>query len=84
MNITTYTHTLLISESSAKFINKNKLVKGSFEWQESSSAFSVSKRDVSKVCNYILNQKEHHRKRTFKEEYDEFIKFYEKTITVRK
>ena len=70
----------IIADSSSKFINKNKLVKGNFEWQESSSAFSVSKRAVSKVCNYILNQKEHHRKRTFKEEYDEFIKFYEKTI----
>ena len=74
----------IIADSSSKFINKNKLVKGSFEWQESSSAFSVSKREVSKVCNYILNQKEHHRKLTFKEEYDEFIKFYEKTITVNK
>jgi REP element-mobilizing transposase RayT len=70
----------IISESTEKFINQNKLVKGQFEWQETSSAFSVSKADVDKVCKYILNQKEHHRKVTFKEEYDKFIEFYEKTI----
>lgn len=67
-----------------KFINKEKLVKGSFAWQETASAFSVSKRDVDKVCKYILNQKEHHRKVTFKEEYDKFIEFYEKTIQTDK
>jgi len=57
----------IIAESSEKFINKNKLVKGSFAWQETASAFSVSKGNVDKVCKYILNQKEHHRKVTFKE-----------------
>lgn len=70
----------IIADSSLKFINNNKLVKGRFEWQTTCSAFSVSKRDVDKVCKYILNQKEHHRKITFKEEYDKFIKFYEKTM----
>ena len=70
----------IIAESSEKFINKNKLVKGSFAWQETASAFSVSKGNVDKVCKYILNQKEHHRKVTFKEEYDKFKEFYEKTI----
>ncbi len=74
----------IITESSEKFINKNKLVKGSFEWQTTASAFSVSKRDVDKVCKYILNQKEHHRKITFKEEYDKFIEFYEKTLKLPK
>ena len=63
-----------------KFINENKLSKGNFKWQTSGSAFSVSKRDVDKVCKYILNQKEHHKTTTYKEEYDKFIKFYEKTI----
>ncbi|MCD6556848.1 MAG: transposase, partial [Bacteroidales bacterium] len=74
----------IIAESSEKFINKDKLVKGSFAWQETASAFSVSKRDVDKVCKYILNQKEHHRKITFKEEYDKFIEFYEKTLQIPK
>ncbi len=70
----------IVADSSAKFINKNKLAVGRFEWQDSASAFSVSKRDVDKVCKYILNQKEHHRKITFEEEYNRFIEFYEKTI----
>ena len=72
----------IIEESSSKFINENKLSKGHFDWQTSASAFSVSKKDIDKVCKYILNQKEHHRKVTFKEEYDKFIKFYEKTINI--
>jgi len=69
-----------IADSSQKFINENNLSIGVFKWQNSSSAFSVSKNDVDKVCKYILNQEEHHRKITFSEEYDKFIKFYEKTI----
>ncbi len=74
----------IIADSSTKFINENKLTKGNFEWQTTCSAFSVSKRHVDKVCKYILNQKEHHKKTTFKEEYDKFIKFYEKTINIIK
>jgi hypothetical protein len=42
--------------------------------------FSVSKNDVDHVCKYILNQPEHHKKHSFKDEYDSFIKIYQKTI----
>lgn len=70
----------IIADSSAKFINKNKLSSSIFEWQESASAFSVSKSDVDKVCKYILNQPTHHRKVTFAEEYDDFLKHYQKTL----
>ncbi len=70
----------IVAESSSSFINENKLCKGSFQWQDSCSAFSVSKKDIDKVCKYILNQKEHHKKQTFAEEYDAFIQFYQKTI----
>ncbi|MCD4665025.1 MAG: IS200/IS605 family transposase [Bacteroidales bacterium] len=70
----------IIEDSSTKFINENKLAKEDFAWQSTASAFSVSKKDVNKVCKYILNQKEHHRKVTFIEEYEKFIEFYEKTI----
>ena len=58
----------------------NKLVNGNFAWQSSASAFSVSKSDVDKVCQYILNQPEHHKKMTFKEEYEKFIKHYQTTL----
>ena len=70
----------IVANSSERFINENKFCKGKFKWQETCSAFSVSKGDVGKVCNYILNQPEHHRKVTYMEEYDAFIKFYQKTI----
>jgi len=70
----------IIASSSAKFINENKFCKSHFQWQMSCSAFSVSKAEIDKVCKYILNQPEHHKKHTFKEEYDAFIKFYQKTI----
>ena len=70
----------IVAESSQKFINQNKLCKSSFAWQDSASAFSVSKSSIDKVCKYILNQPEHHRKITFAEEYESFIKFYQKTL----
>jgi len=70
----------IVAESSQRFINQNKLCGSQFAWQESASAFSVSKSDIDKVCKYILNQPDHHRKVTFAEEYDEFIKFYQKTL----
>ncbi len=69
-----------VAESSQRFINENKLCGREFEWQESAAAFSVSKSDVDKVCKYILNQKEHHAKMSFAEEYEKFIKFYQKTL----
>jgi len=70
----------IVAESSQKFINQNNLCDNHFSWQESASAFSVSKSDVDRVCKYILDQPEHHRKVSFLEEYEEFIKFYQKTL----
>ena len=70
----------IIAESSQKFIVQNELCGKQFAWQESASAFSVSKSDIDKVCKYILTQPEHHRKVSFLEEYEEFIKFYQKTL----
>jgi putative transposase len=49
-------------------------------YTQSCSAFSVSKADVDKVCKYILRQPEHHKKHTFMEEYEEFVRFYQKTL----
>lgn len=70
----------IVAESSQNFINQNKLCATSFEWQQLASAFSVSKSDIDKVCKYILNQPDHHRKQSFAEEYEVFIKFYQKTL----
>ncbi len=67
----------IIADSSASFINKNNLCAGVFSWQQSCAAFSVSKDDVERVCKYIFNQPEHHKKYSFKDEYQEFIMLYE-------
>ena len=74
----------IVSESTRRFINQNKLCAGRFAWQESAAAFSVSKADVDKVCKYILNEPRHHKKISFADEYDAFIKFYQKTIQTKK
>ena len=70
----------LTANASEIFINANKLCKGKFCWQTSCSAFSVSKKDIDKVCKYIRNQPEHHKKQTFAEEYNTFLKFYQQTL----
>ena len=70
----------MVSESSQKFIIENKLCEKRFSWQQSASAFSVSKGDIDKVCKYILNQPNHHRKVTFAQEHETFLKFYQRTI----
>ena len=69
-----------IAESAEKFINENSLSDGKFSWQQSASAFSISKADIDKVCKYILNQPEHHKKKSFQQEYEEFIRFYQQTL----
>ena len=70
----------IVADSSQKFINENKLSQGIFTWQQSASAFSVSKSDVDKVCKYLFNQPEHHKKISFSAEYDAFLKHYQKTL----
>ncbi len=57
-------------------INLNNLTNNKFSWQVGYGAFSVSQSKINEIKNYIKNQKEHHKKMTFKEEYDKFIKLY--------
>ena len=70
----------IVEESSETFINENKLANGKFAWQKSASAFSISKSDVDRTCKYVLNQKEHHKKVSFAEELELFIKHYQESI----
>lgn len=63
-----------VKKSSSSYIKEEKLTKFNFNWQTGFGAFSVSHSQLDKVINYIINQKEHHRKRTFKEEYIELLK----------
>ncbi len=62
-----------IKNNSSNYINKNKLVRGKFSWQEGFGVFSYSQSHVERVYNYILNQEEHHRKKTFKNEYVDLL-----------
>lgn len=66
-----------IKANSSRFINDKKIVKGKFNWQTGFGAFSYSHSQLGSVIKYIQNQENHHRKRTFKEEYLEFLKKYE-------
>ena len=66
----------LIKGESSFWINKNNLIAEKFDWQDEYFAVSVSESVVDKVRNYIKNQEEHHSKKTFEQEYDEFIVKY--------
>jgi len=71
----------LYKGSSSNWINKN--VNYKFSWSKGYAAFSVSESNAKRVVEYIKNQEEHHRKRNFAEEYDEFIKNHN-VLTVRR
>lgn len=66
-----------IKNNSTNFINSEKLVKGKFYWQEGYGAFSYAHSQVDQVYQYILNQEQHHKKRSFREEYRELLKRFE-------
>ncbi|MEO8435181.1 MAG: transposase [Pyrinomonadaceae bacterium] len=63
----------LIKGGSSKWIHDNFFQHQKFAWQEGYGAFSVSASQVKKTISYIQNQKEHHRKKTFQEEFLEFL-----------
>ncbi len=63
----------LIKGESSFWINKNQLTNEKFEWQDEYFAVSVSESVVQKVRDYIKNQEEHHAKKSFQQEYEEFI-----------
>ncbi|HRK28430.1 MAG TPA: IS200/IS605 family transposase [Chitinophagales bacterium] len=66
-----------IKANSSKWINEQKFVMGKFEWQTGFGAFTIGQSQIQSVVNYILNQEEHHKKKTFREEYIEFLNAYE-------
>src|SRR6187551_3835790 len=63
-----------VKVESNEFINNKKWTKSKFSWQEGYGVFSYSQSHIDSVVNYVLNQEEHHRKQTFKEEYHDFLK----------
>ncbi|MBK8982864.1 MAG: IS200/IS605 family transposase [Ignavibacteria bacterium] len=66
-----------IKANSSNFINEKKWFSRKFNWQDGYGAFTYSKSQLDNVIKYILNQPNHHRKKTFKEEYLSFLKAFE-------
>ncbi|HEY8928851.1 MAG TPA: IS200/IS605 family transposase [Mucilaginibacter sp.] len=64
----------IVKSESSKWINDKQFTKAVFNWQEGYGAFSYSRSHVEKVVEYVLNQEEHHRHKTFIEEYEQFLK----------
>ena len=65
-----------IKDSSSKWINERKFVRGKFNWQAGYGAFSYSHSQIDRVVKYIQRQLQHHKKKTFRQEYIEFLDKY--------
>lgn len=63
----------VVKAKSSKFVNDNQLSKSKFNWQEGYGAFSYSRSQIDSVYKYIENQKEHHKRETFNDEYLNFL-----------
>ena len=66
-----------IKANSSKWINDHSLVMGHFNWQKGFGGFSYSRSQRNRVIQYIMNQEEHHAKRSFKDEYLNLLKKFE-------
>lgn len=66
-----------IKNNTSNFINEKQYIKGKFSWQEGYGAFSYAHSQMNQVYQYILNQEEHHKNQTFKEEYLSLLKEFE-------
>jgi len=66
-----------IKKSSGNYINEKKLSKNNFEWQAGYGAFSYSHSSLDNVISYIKNQKEHHKKKSFRVEYIDFLEKFQ-------
>lgn len=66
-----------IKKATHQFIKDNKFCPCLFEWQAGYGAFSYSRSHIERVCRYILNQKKHHQKRTFQEEFRKILQDFD-------
>lgn len=67
---------MLIKGESSFWANHVNFIKQKFEWQDDYIALSVSESALGKVRQYIQSQEEHHKKKTFMEEYNEFLRIH--------
>ena len=66
-----------VKSGSSKWLNGKKYIMGKFSWQDGYGAFTYSKSHIDNVVKYVLNQPEHHKKQTFRNEYLSFLKKFE-------
>lgn len=72
-----------VKSGSSKWINEKKYFQGKFSWQDGYGAFTYSKSQIDSVVRYVLNQPQHHKKMTFKEEYISLLKKFEIEFDVK-
>ena len=73
---------MLLKGDSSYWINRNNIFPGKFEWQDEYFAVSVSESAITRVREYIKNQENHHKKKSFNDEYQEFISKYKFNVFV--
>ena len=66
-----------VKVSSSLYIKDKKLFRNFISWQEGYGAFTYSSQQKNVLINYVKNQKEHHKKKTFRDEYIELLKEHE-------
>ncbi|MDB5030446.1 IS200/IS605 family transposase [Mucilaginibacter sp.] len=67
----------IVKSESSEWINKQRFNPTIFRWQEGYGAFSYARSQIKTVAEYIENQEDHHRKKTFLEEYKQFLDNFE-------
>ena len=66
-----------VKANTSKWINERGLVKGKFSWQAGFGAFSYAQSQLDTLVKYVMNQENHHRKQSFREEYQELLKKFD-------
>jgi putative transposase len=66
-----------VKAKASKYVNDHSLTRSRFEWQEGYGVFSYKRSDIDIIFNYILNQEEHHKKQTFRDEYIELLQEFD-------
>lgn len=72
-----------IKNNSSNFINEKKFVRKKFSWQKGYGAFSYSPSHIHRVYHYILNQEQHHHRRTFRKEYIDILEKFQIEFNVK-
>jgi putative transposase len=73
-----------IKKATNEYVKDQRLSPSKFDWQTGYGAFSYSRSHIDNVCKYILNQKKHHRQRTFEEEFFKILEDFEVEVGQKK